>query len=132
MDIVDDEAQETTPRVQGSADSLRILIGNLRDNALRYTPMGDQVDVTVACVDGGVLPQVEDDVPGIALAERERVLDRFYRAAGQLESGSELGLSIVRSVADAHGATICLGGGLSGRGLSVTVRFPRVHAKSIV
>jgi len=125
LGIVDDEARVTTPCVQGSADSLRILIGNLLDNALRYTPAGGRVDVTVACADDAVLLQVLDDGPGIAPADRERVLDRFYRAAGQPEWGSGLGLSIVRSIADAHGATISLGDGLSGRGLSVTVRFSK-------
>lgn len=131
LGIVDDEVQVTLPRVLGSADSLRILIGNLLDNALRYTPAGGRVDVTVSHADGAVLLQVLDDGPGIAPADRERVLDRFYRAAGQAEWGSGLGLSIVRSIADAHGATIRLGDGLSGRGLSVTVRFPVIHAKSI-
>jgi two-component system, OmpR family, sensor kinase len=132
LGIVDGEAQVATPRVQGSADSLRILLGNLLDNALRYTPVGGRVDVMVARAEGAVLLQVLDDGPGIAPADRERVLDRFYRAAGQPEWGSGLGLSIVRSIADAHGATISLGGGLSGRGLSVTVRFTHVHEKSIV
>lgn len=65
--------------------------------------------------------------PGIAPADRERVFDRFYRAAGNAEWGSGLGLSIVRSIADAHGATVTLGDGPFGRGLLVTVRFKSVN-----
>lgn len=124
LGIVDDEAQAAPPRVQGGADSLRILIGNLLDNALRYTPAGGRVDVRVTYADDAVLLQVLDDGPGIPPAERERVLDRFYRTAGQSEWGSGLGLSIVRSIADVHDAAISLGDGLSGQGLSVTVLFP--------
>jgi two-component system OmpR family sensor kinase len=115
-----------TARVQGSADGLRILIGNLLDNALRYTPAGGRVDVGVTRLDAAVLLQVLDDGPGIPPADRERVFDRFYRSAGQAEWGSGLGLSIVRSVAEAHGAAVTLGDAPSGRGLLVTVTFINV------
>lgn len=125
LGIVDDTALTAPPCVQGSADSLRILVGNLLDNALRYTPTGGRVDVTLARTDCAILLQVLDNGPGIALADRERVFDRFYRAAGNAEWGSGLGLSIVRSIADAHGATITLGAGPFGRGLLATVRFKR-------
>jgi two-component system OmpR family sensor kinase len=67
--------------------------------------------------------QVLDDGPGIAPQDRARVFDRFYRAAGQAEWGSGLGLSIVRSVAEAHGATVTLDDAPSGSGLLVTVAF---------
>lgn len=111
------------PWVPGSADDLAILIGNLVDNALRYTPPGGRIDLTVARDGRDVVLQVADDGPGIAAADRERVFNRFYRGAGQAEWGSGLGLSIVRSIADAHGATVTLGDAPSGRGLLVTVRF---------
>jgi len=114
-----------TPRVRGSADGLRILIGNLLDNALRHTPQGGRVDVSVTHANGAVLLRVLDDGPGIAAADRERVFDRFYRSAGQAEWGSGLGLSIVRTVAEAHGATVTLGDAPSGRGLLVMVAFSR-------
>jgi two-component system OmpR family sensor kinase len=127
LGIVDDEAHTAPPCVQGSADSLRILVGNLLDNALRYTPADGRVDVTLAYADGAVQLQVLDDGPGIAPVDRERVFDRFYRTAGNAEWGSGLGLSIVRSIADAHGATVTLGDGPFGRGLLVTVRFRSVN-----
>jgi len=111
------------PQVPGNADDLAILIGNLVDNALRYTPPGGRVDLTVARDGPDVVLQVADDGPGIAASDRERVFDRFYRGAGQAEWGSGLGLSIVRSIAEAHGAQVTLDDAPSGRGLLVTVRF---------
>jgi signal transduction histidine kinase len=68
---------------------------------------------------------VSDDGPGIEPAERARVFDRFYRHAGTAVPGSGLGLAIVKTIADAHGASLQLAAGLNGRGLSVTVTFPR-------
>jgi signal transduction histidine kinase len=67
---------------------------------------------------------VSDDGPGIAPAERARVFDRFYRRAGTEPPGSGLGLAIVKAIADAHGATVQLADGPSGRGLRVSVWFP--------
>jgi two-component system OmpR family sensor kinase len=113
--------------LSGNADSLRILIGNLLDNALRHTPSGGRVDVSVSHTDQEVRLQVADDGIGIVPAERERVFDRFYRGAGHAAWGSGLGLSIVRSVANAHNATVTLGDGPAGRGLLVTVRFKRAQ-----
>jgi two-component system OmpR family sensor kinase len=117
------EAGVAPPCVSGSADDLRILVGNLLDNALRHAPPGGQVDLALARAGGEVRLQVLDDGPGIAPEDRARVFDRFYRAAGQAEWGSGLGLSIVRSIAEAHGAAVTLGDGPSGRGLLVTVVF---------
>lgn len=126
LGIVEGAADAPPPRVLGSADSLRILVGNLLDNALRHTQPGGRVDLALARARGAVLLQVLDDGPGIAPADRARVFDRFYRAAGQAEWGSGLGLSIVRSIAEAHGAEITLDDGPSGRGLLVTVAFTRL------
>jgi two-component system, OmpR family, sensor kinase len=114
--------------VSGDGDALRALISNLVDNALRYTPGGGKVDVSVAKEDEGVVLCVRDTGPGIDPAERERVFDRFYRgqSAAAGISGSGLGLAIVKSVADRHGAEIALGDGLDGAGLGVIVRFPAV------
>jgi signal transduction histidine kinase len=66
---------------------------------------------------------VTDDGPGIAPDERARVFDRFYRRPGTMPPGSGLGLSIVKAIADAHGATIQLADGPGGKGLAVTVTF---------
>ena len=123
LGIAESDAPAVPPCVAGSADSLRILVGNLLDNALRYTPAGGRVDVGVIDSDRGIVLQVSDTGPGIAPADRARVFDRFYRGAGHAEWGSGLGLAIVRSIAEAHCATVTLDDGPAGRGLLVTVRF---------
>jgi two-component system, OmpR family, sensor kinase len=109
--------------VQGYPDELRILLGNLLDNALRYTPGGGRVDVAVRLDDGVPLLEVADTGPGIPVAERERVFDRFYRGEDNDGWGSGLGLSIVASIAQAHDASVTLGERAQGTGLVATVRF---------
>ncbi|MET0210943.1 MAG: ATP-binding protein [Burkholderiaceae bacterium] len=114
-------------RIDGDTESLRVLLNNLVENALRYTPAGGVVDIRVAALDGRPTLTVVDDGPGIGPDERERVFDRFYRgtaAAEGREDGSGLGLSIVRSIADQHRATIELRDATAGRGLDVRLTFP--------
>ena len=112
--------------VLGDPDALRTLTRNLVDNAVRYTPAGGRVDVSVE--NGGQGEQsilkVVDDGPGIPPEERSRVLDRFYRRPGTSPPGSGLGMAIVKSIADAHDAALELDSGAEGRGLAVSVRFP--------
>ena len=120
-------ARESPATVRGDAASLAILLSNLLDNALRYTPAGGRVDVAVERDDdGAAVLSVADTGPGIPADERDRVFDRFYRGESAGATGSGLGLSIVKRVADAHGATISLGAPDHGTGLVVTVRFPPV------
>ncbi len=109
--------------VAGDADALRTLLRNLVDNAVRYTPPGGRVDVTVESTAAGPQVTVTDDGPGIPPGERARVFDRFYRRAGTTPPGSGLGLAIVKAIADAHGATVTLTDGPSGKGLAVIVAF---------
>ncbi|HTQ00251.1 MAG TPA: ATP-binding protein [Casimicrobiaceae bacterium] len=122
----------TQAAVRGDASNLAMLIGNLLDNALRYTPAGGRVDVAVDRDNaGGARLSVSDTGPGIPAAERERVFERFYRVRGPESPepvGSGLGLSIVRRIADAHGATVELADGPDGRGLAVHVQFPPANA----
>jgi two-component system, OmpR family, sensor kinase len=110
--------------VQGDPESLRVMLGNLVDNAIRYTLSGGIIDVAVAGNGGSASLTVADDGPGIPPEERERVFDRFYRRASTDTTGSGLGLAIVRRIAQRHGASVKLGDGLRARGLTVTVRFP--------
>jgi two-component system OmpR family sensor kinase len=94
--------------VIGHYEALRILVRNLLDNAIKFTPAGGTVNLEVVSKADCVELNVEDSGPGIPIAERERALDRFYRISGSESSGSGLGLAIVKAVADMHGATLFL------------------------
>lgn len=111
--------------VFGDDAQLSLLLRNLLDNAIRYTPAGGLVSVRVTDLNGVHL-EVRDTGPGIPAAEREQVLQRFYRIAGSGEEGSGLGLSIVRRIADLHGARMELSSNTAGEGLLVQVIWPLV------
>jgi two-component system OmpR family sensor kinase len=112
--------------LEGDAEGLRVALGNLVDNAIRHTPSGGKVDVRVSGAGGEIVAEVVDTGPGIPLAERERVFDRFHRGGGAQGSGSGLGLAIVREIARRHGAAVELGDGDDdGRGLRARLRFGR-------
>jgi len=111
--------------VAGQPELLRILLRNLLDNAIKYSPEGGQVDISFGAADGRVRLTVEDTGPGIPDSERERVFDRFYRGAAQAAvPGSGLGLAIVQSIVKAHGAEVVLGRSARLGGLKVDVSFP--------
>jgi two-component system OmpR family sensor kinase len=126
IDLGFEQAQPAT--VTADADSLRVMFGNLLDNAVKYTPAGGRIDVTLDAGADGAHPRVliADSGPGIPPDERERVFDRFYRDAQARArtdvSGSGLGLAIVKRVAAQNKATLELGDAPLG-GLSVTVLF---------
>lgn len=117
-------SESVTAQVPGDPDALGMLVRNLVDNAIRYTPRGGRVDLAVTANGVGAQLCVTDSGPGIVPDERERVFDRFYRSPGSAGTGSGLGLAIVKTIADAHAATVTLGEGTEGRGLAVTVTFP--------
>ena len=110
--------------IAGQGDLLRILLRNLVDNAIRYTPKGGRVEVSLQTEVGDTVLRVCDSGPGIAPEERSRVLQRFYRVLGSGEEGSGLGLSIVSRIADLHHASIRLDEA-SGGGLRVSLHFGR-------
>jgi two-component system, OmpR family, sensor kinase len=114
-------------QVAGDREALRVLIRNLLDNAIRYSPAGSQVDVSVERHDGAeprAVLVVTDGGPGIPPPERERVFDRFHRVPGTAAPGSGIGLALVRSIAAHHHAQIRLEEGPGARGLRVRVDFP--------
>lgn len=117
--------------VAGNPESLRVLVENLVDNALNYTPEGGAVDVRVQTRRGEACLIVADTGPGIEPTERERVFDRFYRGSSVTGPGSGLGLAIVRNIAQQHGATVELGARENGAGLVVQVRFVRLAARAL-
>jgi two-component system sensor histidine kinase QseC len=111
-------------QVTANGGMLRILLRNLLDNAVRYTPAGGQVRIRVLATAQGALLEVSDSGPGIPPAERESALRRFHRLAGQEIEGSGLGLSIVARIAELHGASLELADGFGGVGLTVRLRLP--------
>jgi signal transduction histidine kinase len=116
--------------IMGNAAQLEILLGNLIENALRYTPQGGLVDVVADVVNGAPTLSVIDNGPGISDSEKLRVFDRFYRspqAVARFGSGSGLGLAIVKSIADKHGAAIELIDARGSSGLEVRIIFPAVN-----
>lgn len=108
----------------GYPDAVRMLVRNLIDNAVKFTPAGGRVDVAVRCEAAALVLEVDDSGPGIEPAQRERVWDRFYRVPGSQAAGSGLGLAIVKSVAELHGASVQLHSSERLGGLRVAVRFP--------
>jgi two-component system, OmpR family, sensor kinase len=125
VDLGFEEAEPAT--IKGDADALRAMFGNLLDNAVKYTPQGGRVDVTMRRgPEGRPCVQIGDSGPGIPAEERERVFGRFYRDASARArsdvAGSGLGLAIVRRAAAQHGAAIELEDAPLG-GLLVTIRF---------
>jgi two-component system OmpR family sensor kinase len=109
-----------TLRVDGDEASLQTLFANLLDNAVRYTPAGGTVSLTLREQQGLPVVSVEDSGPGIPVVERARVFDRFYRRPGVEEPGTGLGLAIVRTIADRHRLQVALGTSAAG-GLLVSV-----------
>jgi two-component system sensor histidine kinase TctE len=109
--------------VRGAEDLLREALANLLDNALRYGARAGH-EITVGVVAAARELYVEDEGPGIAPAERQKVCERFYRIPGSPGVGCGLGLSIVAEIARRHGASFLLEGGAGGRGLRARLLFP--------
>jgi two-component system, OmpR family, sensor kinase len=110
--------------IDGQPDALHILLRNLVENGVKYTPNGGTVDIAVRADKDSVEVVVEDSGPGIPPEERERVFDRFYRVAGSEAAGSGLGLAIIKAIAERHGAALKLDKSERLGGLAATVRFP--------
>lgn len=112
--------------LSGEPDGLRILLRNLLDNALGYTPAGGRVEVSVAGAGASTGPvlRVVDNGPGIPAERRQELGRRFHRLQAQGPDGAGLGLSIVLRIAESYGAQVVFGAGLEGQGLGVEVRFP--------
>lgn len=102
------------------------VVKNLVDNAIRYTPEGGRIDMSVSATEGGAVLSIQDNGRGIPLAERERVFDPFYRTLGSDQVGSGLGMSIVKTILDRIGAQIQLGFSdeVKGSGLRVCILIP--------
>ncbi|MDP9158216.1 MAG: ATP-binding protein [Pseudomonadota bacterium] len=120
-----------TYTVLGDEQSLGILLNNLIDNAIRYTPPGGRVDVVLTRGGPGedLSLEVADTGPGIADDEIQRVFDRFYRGSSVKEQGSGLGLAIASSIAARHRAVLSANNRADGPGLVIKLsRLPAAPA----
>ncbi|WP_090865080.1 ATP-binding protein [Paraburkholderia diazotrophica] len=123
LDKVDDV------EVIADAAALSVVLRNLVDNAVRYTPKGGRVDVSVTRNGEHLLVEVKDSGPGIPEDQLSRVLEPFYRIPGTAAAGSGLGLSIVSEIARRSGGGLVLAN--MDRGLRVCYRHPLSAQKGI-
>jgi two-component system, OmpR family, sensor kinase len=118
-------------RVEGSRDELHRMVLNLLDNAIRHTPPGSCVELTLSEKDGQACVEVGDDGPGIPPRMRSQVFDRFVRGSGPADTargaGTGLGLAIVSAVAASHGGTVEAAESRSG-GALLRARIPLAEA----
>ncbi len=110
--------------IDGNPVLLGELLKNLIDNAIKYTPEGGCVTVRTIATERAII-EVEDTGIGVPDTDRERVFERFYRVLGSSESGSGLGLPIVREIAELHRAKVSLIPNPCGKGTIAQVVFPR-------
>jgi two-component system sensor histidine kinase TctE len=110
-------------QVKGSALMLRELFVNLLDNAVRYTPAGGRVKVSILTTNGGINLIVADNGPGVSEAELNVLGKPFHRLSSDNPEGCGLGLAIVREIVRLHGASLMFGTGQDGMGLLASVRL---------
>ena len=119
------EVDAATPcPVPGDATLLSVLLRNLVDNALRYSPPGAMVKVSVAAGPQGSRIGVEDSGPGMSETDMRRLGERFFRVLGSDRAGSGLGWSIVQRIAAAHGAALRVSRSAALGGLAAEVWWP--------
>ncbi|MDO4937507.1 MAG: ATP-binding protein, partial [Sutterellaceae bacterium] len=102
--------------VVGMPDAIHLMVVNLTDNAIRYTPEGGRIEIGVELRNNAAHITITDDGPGIAVEERERVFERFYRALGTKVSGTGLGLAIVSRIVQMHSGNIRVTDGFARKG----------------
>jgi two-component system sensor histidine kinase QseC len=107
--------------IQGSKTFIGILVRNLLDNAIRYTPSGGMITLISGQRDGYARVRVVDTGVGVSEEKLKRIFDRFYRETGNSESGSGLGLSIVKEIVRLHQGRITAKQGREGKGLEMDV-----------
>jgi two-component system sensor histidine kinase QseC len=120
----------TACAVAGNEVLMAVLTRNLIDNALRYSPQGAQIRVSVATEGGQPVLRVEDSGPGLTEAQIGRLGERFFRVLGQAQPGSGLGWSIVQRISVVLGVQLQVSRSAVLGGLAVTVRWPPLPTAS--
>jgi PAS domain S-box-containing protein len=113
------------PPVRGNPIRLRQMLDNLIGNAIKYTPEGGEISVTVEAQNGQIILRISDNGPGIPPADQSHIFEKFYRASNVPKGvgGSGLGLAIVKSIVDNHQGRIWVDS-LLGQGATFTVVLP--------
>ena len=119
------DVRRPLPSVRGDRERLRQVLANLIDNAVKYSPAGERVEVRAHAEDGRVEVTVRDRGPGIAPEQHRLIFEKFGRArsTGAVKPGTGLGLFIARSIAEAHGGTLDVSS-VPGRGAAFTLALP--------
>jgi two-component system, OmpR family, sensor kinase len=120
--------KEAFVRVKGEQMDLVMLVGNLIENAVRYTPTGGKIDIEISILGDDALVAIKDSGPGLPESALARVFERFYRYAPQDTEGSGLGLSIAAALAARCGAEVSLENRKDRTGLIATVKFKAADA----
>jgi len=118
--------QSCAMHVKANPVDLNTVVRNLIDNAIRYSGRGSRVDVKISTHEERALIEVQDNGPGIPESERTKVFDPFYRLSGNTESGSGLGLSIVKNIISKLAGEASISGVPSG-GTLVRISIPITH-----
>lgn len=113
--------------VRAAPQTLRVVLKNALENAIKYTPENGTVTVRIDARDGRAIVEVIDSGPGIPEAERERVFNAFYRIPGSVGEGSGLGLAIAREAAERLGGTVSIHRGPNGSGTVFRYRHPNME-----
>jgi signal transduction histidine kinase len=117
------EVATMTPTIHADGERLRQVVGNLIDNAVKYSPKGSPVVVHAGSDNGRAIVSVQDLGPGIAREHQQVIFEKFGRVAGASKPGTGLGLYIARSIAEAHGGELDVSS-TPGRGCVFTLRLP--------
>jgi signal transduction histidine kinase len=118
---------DTIPEVRIDAERIKWVLNNLVENAIRYTPAGGHVRLTVGTVPGRVLVRVTDTGIGIDAKDRANIFERFYRAGNAIakeNQGNGLGLYIARTIATDHGGDLNFAANTGGTGTTFTLSLP--------
>jgi len=110
-------------QIMGNQSAIHIMLRNLIDNAIRYTPEEGSVCIKIDCDQETTRLVISDSGPGIPAEEHAKVMERFYRGSTALAPGSGLGMSIVQRIIEGHNATMRLGISALG-GLAIRIDFP--------
>jgi two-component system sensor histidine kinase QseC len=124
QDLTLDMEAGPVPEITANEPLLRAMLRNLIDNALRYSPAGARIEVRLQAHAGRLQLQINDSGPGLTDAELQRLGERFYRVLGNEASGSGLGWSIVRRIAELHGTALLVRRSEKLGGLEVRIDFP--------